>query len=159
MVIRRAQEKDIPDILELLVMVNMVHHNARPDLFNGPATKYDSRQLEEILRDDSRPVYVAVEEKEGREKVCGHCFCVYEKTEATPLRTAIKTLYIDDLSVHEDYRGQKIGTALYNYVKDIAVRENCYNITLHVWEGNDKARLFYDHLGMKTQFTCLETIL
>ena len=31
--IRRAEEKDIPQILELLVQVCMVHHNGRPDLF------------------------------------------------------------------------------------------------------------------------------
>ena len=159
MKIRRAEERDIPAILELLVMVNMVHHNARPDLFHGPATKYDARQLTEILGDDNRPVYVAVEERDGQEKVCGHCFCIYEYTEETPLRTGIKTLYIDDISVHESCRGQKIGTALYEYVRNVAVKENCYNITLHVWGGNEGAKLFYDHCGMKTQFICMEEIL
>ena len=159
MIIRRAEERDIPGILELLVQVNMVHHVARPDLFNGPATKYDRSQLLEILQDDSRPVYVAVEEQNGEETVLGHCFCIYENTEETPLRTAIRTLYIDDLSVLDRCRGQKIGTALYAYVRDVAVREGCYNITLHVWEGNDTARKFYDHCGMKVQFTCMETIL
>ena len=33
MVIRKAKEKDIEKILDLLIQVNMVHHNARPDLF------------------------------------------------------------------------------------------------------------------------------
>ena len=43
--VRRATEKDIPRILELLVQVNMVHHLGRPDLFNGPATKYTEEEL------------------------------------------------------------------------------------------------------------------
>ena len=39
MQIRYAEERDIDDILRLLVQVNMVHHTIRPDLFKGPATK------------------------------------------------------------------------------------------------------------------------
>ena len=61
MSIRRAQTQDIPDILRLLVQVNMVHHKARPDLFKGPATKYSAAELEEILRDDEKPVFVYTE--------------------------------------------------------------------------------------------------
>ena len=38
--IRRAEARDIPGILKLLVQVNMVHHNGRPDLFNEVGKKY-----------------------------------------------------------------------------------------------------------------------
>ena len=40
--VRHAETGDIPAILELLVQVDMVHHNGRPDLFKGPATKYSA---------------------------------------------------------------------------------------------------------------------
>ncbi len=159
MMIRRAEERDIPVILQLLEQVNMVHHRARPDLFNGPATKYNAGQLADIFRDDTRPVFVAVDTEDGQERVLGHCFCVYEIQEETPLRTAIRTLYIDDISVDEKCRGRKVGTALYDHAVETARRTGCYNITLHVWEGNDTARKFYDNLGMKVQFTSMETIL
>ena len=43
--VRRATEKDIPKILDLLVQVDMVHHLGRPDIFMGPATKYNEAQL------------------------------------------------------------------------------------------------------------------
>lgn len=46
--VRRAEIKDIPRILELLVQVDMVHHNGRPDIFKGPATKYNAKELEQI---------------------------------------------------------------------------------------------------------------
>ena len=39
MQIRKATTTDIPAILRLLVQVNMVHHNGRPDMFKGPSTK------------------------------------------------------------------------------------------------------------------------
>ena len=52
-IVRRAESRDIPAILNLLVQVNMVHHNGRPDLFNGPTTKYTGEELEAILADDA----------------------------------------------------------------------------------------------------------
>ena len=49
MEIRKAEKKDIPGILDLLIQVDMVHHNGRPDLFKGPATKYNERELNQII--------------------------------------------------------------------------------------------------------------
>ncbi len=159
MKIRRAENRDIPDVLDLLVQVCMVHHIARPDLFNGPGTKYDAEQLVKIFADDSTPVFVATEEIDGKEKVVGHCFCIFEETPENTSRKKVRTLYIDDLSVDREMRGRKIGTALFEHVRSYAKASNCYNITLHVWTGNDPAAAFYDRCGMASQYTCLETIL
>ena len=52
--VRRATEADIPAILRLLVQVNMVHHNGRPDLFKGPTTKYNEAELKAILAGDEQ---------------------------------------------------------------------------------------------------------
>ena len=46
--VRRAAERDIPAIMDLLVQVDMVHHNGRPDLFKGPATKYTEDDLRRV---------------------------------------------------------------------------------------------------------------
>ena len=50
--VRRAEARDIPAILNLLVQVDMVHHNGRPDLFKGPATKYSAEELQAIIADE-----------------------------------------------------------------------------------------------------------
>lgn len=60
--VRRADAGDIPAVLELLVQVNMVHHNGRPDLFKGPATKYTREQLLDIFADEHTPVFVCTDE-------------------------------------------------------------------------------------------------
>ena len=54
MLIRKATSDEIPQILKLLVQVNMVHHNGRPDLFKGPATKYSENELKKLLRDERK---------------------------------------------------------------------------------------------------------
>ena len=72
MAIRRAEARDIPELLRLLVQVNMVHHEIRPDLFNGPATKYTKRELAELLADEARPVFVLTDEGGADQRLYRH---------------------------------------------------------------------------------------
>lgn len=154
--IRRAEEKDIPAVMNLLVQVNMVHHNGRPDLFKGPATKYTRQELLNIFAEERTPVFVCVNEKE---EVSGYAFCILKQFENDNLMTDIKTLYIDDLCVDEEIRGQHIGQTLYEYVLDYAKSIGCYNVTLNVWSLNESAMKFYVSCGLVPQKIGMEKIL
>ena len=155
--IRRAEQRDIPDIMNLLVQVDMVHHNGRPDLFKGPATKYSEEELAVILRDDSRPVFVLTDETDSH--VLGHAFCMMQQHIGDRVLTDIKTLYIDDICVDENARRQHVGRRLYEAVLAYARECGCYNVTLNVWACNPDAQAFYESCGMKPQKTGMETIL
>lgn len=152
--IRKAEKKDIPGIIELLHQVNMVHHVIRPDLFKPYTTKYNEQELEALLDDDNKPIFVF---DDG--KIQGHAFCQVTEVKGDKLLQDIKTLYIDDICVDEKARGKHVGKALYEFVRDYAKSIGCYNITLNVWEGNDSATCFYRNMGMKVQKTGMETIL
>ena len=135
----------------------MVHHKGRPDLFQGNNNrKYTDRQLKEMLKDDSRPIFVAVDEADA---VLGYAFCVFQQHLNNNILTDIKTLYIDDLCVDENIRGQHIGKFLYDYVLEFARKEGCYNVTLNVWSCNETAMKFYEKCGLKPQKVGMETIL
>ena len=56
--ILKAEEKHIPELLRLLVQVNMVHHEGRPDLFKGPTTKYDADGLKKLLASPDHRLFV-----------------------------------------------------------------------------------------------------
>ena len=156
--IRRAQERDIPRILELLVQVNMVHHTGRPDLFRGPTTKYSGEQLREVLKDDGAPVFVCTGEAD---RVLGHAFCQLKTVppEFLHLFTDVRTLYVDDICVDAACRGQGVGRALYEHVCAFAREQGCYNVQLTVWACNPGARAFYERLGMTEQKAGMEVIL
>ena len=156
MKIRQAISADIPAILKLLVQVNMVHHNGRPDIFKGPATKYNEEQLSVIIADPENPVFVC-EDEEGN--VRGHAFCVYRQILGDPILTDVRTLYVDDICVDETYRGHGAGKALYEYVVQYAKEKGFYNITLNVWSCNPGAQKFYEALGLKPQKIGMEMIL
>ena len=155
-VIRRAEEKDIPRILDLLVQVDMVHHLGRPDLFRGPATKYTEEELKSLIQDDSRPVFVYVDDAGV---VQGHAFCAFQQHTEDHVLTDIRTLYVDDICVEERCRGQSIGKQLYTYVESFAREHGCYNLTLNVWACNEGARAFYEACGLKPQKIGMERIL
>ena len=154
--VRSAKEGDIPAILKLLVQVDMVHHRGRPDLFKGPATKYNEQELKSILKDESTPVFVC-EDEDGT--VLGHAFCIHKQITGDSVLTDVKTLYIDDICVDEKARGRHVGSMLYEYVTDYARKEGFYNITLNVWSCNPTAMRFYEAMGLKPQKICMERIL
>ena len=116
--IRRAQENDINGINNLLYQVNNVHADG----------------------DDSRPIFVYTDEKQ---KVLGYAFCIFQNNYGNKI-----TLYIDDLCVDENCRGQHIGTKLYEHVVSFAKEHDCYHITLNVWCLNESAMKFYEKCGL-----------
>lgn len=153
--IRQAQKQDIHQILELLHQVNMVHHELRPDLFKPHTTKYDAQELEALLQDPKSLIFVF--DSEGC--ILGHAFCLIQEVKSHRLLEDIKTLYIDDICVDESARGQHVGKALFEHIRNYAQTIGCHNITLNVWEGNTPALSFYQHMGMGVQKTGMEIIL
>ncbi len=156
MEIRRATVQDMDGINKLLMQVCLVHHKGRPDLFKYGAKKYTDEQLKAIILDESRPIFTAVDE-DGN--VLGYAFCIFQQHLDDNILTDIKTLYIDDLCVDEDLRGQHIGKSLYEAVLSFAKEKGCYNVTLNVWSLNEPAMKFYQACGLKPQKVGMETIL
>ena len=152
--VRKADKGDINALIKLLYQADAVHNGIRPDLFKSNTPKYDVQELETIISDDSKPIFVY---DDGG--VVGHAFCQLIEVRNHRLLQDIKTLYIDDICVDEAVRGKHIGKALFEYVRDYAKSIGCNNITLNVWEGNDSASAFYKSMGMKVQKTGMETIL
>ncbi len=154
--IRRAQAKDMEGINRLLFQVLEVHHKGRPDLFKGNVKKYTDDELLGIIMDDNRPIFVGVDDFDN---VLGYAFCVFICHANDNILTDIKTLYIDDLCVDENLRGQRIGKILYEYVLQFAKASGCYNVTLNVWACNESAMRFYEACGLVPQKVGMECIL
>lgn len=109
-----------------------------------------------MLKDKTKPIFAAVDENDVMK---GYAFCVFQEHKGDNVLTDIKTLYIDDLCIDENCRGQHIGSVLYEAVKKFAKEQGCYNVTLNVWECNPSARKFYEKAGLKPYKTGMEVIL
>ena len=152
MTIRHAETRDIPGMIALLHQVGEVHHQIRTDIFRSGALKYTPVQLEELLQDESRPIFVC--DQEGF--VAGYCFCILKSFRDHETFIDRTEFYIDDLCVDENCRKQGIATALFDHAVAYA-KENRYDaITLNVWCGNDSAMRFYEKAGMNPRNILME---
>ena len=154
--IRRAEEKDIPRILELLGQVLQIHADIRPDIFIPGTTKYTAGELAELLQNEERPIYVAVNEED---ECLGYAFCQLKEQPFSNNMVPFRSFFIDDLFVDQRTRGQHVGESLFDYVKAEAKRMGCYEVTLNVWAGNTSAEKFYEKMGLKTKERQMEYIL
>ena len=102
MKIRKAEEKDIPRLLALLEQVLQIHAEIRPDIFIPGTTKYTVCELAELLKQEDKPIYVAVNEDD----VCmGYAFCQMQEQPFSTNMVPFKSLFIDDLCVDQQARG------------------------------------------------------
>ena len=152
MIIRDATEDDIPELLRLLSQVLEVHAAIKPDYFVSGHQKYNVEELVCILKDTNVRVYVAAE----GDGILGYAFCMINELPKKPFVVHFKYMYVDDLCVDEKSRGKNVAQALFEHVKKEAKALGCREITLNVWEGNDRAKAFYDKMGMKPQKTYME---
>ncbi len=151
--IRRACADDVPRLIELLRQVNNVHADGRPDLFKRDRTKYSADELETLVADAGKPIFVTVDDQG---LVLGYAFCRFEVENGEGNLVPGKDLYVDDICFDENYRGRGLAKELFAWVEVFARREGCRRITLHVWECNPVAAAFYAGRGMTPYFTALE---
>ena len=154
--IRIAETKDIPRILDLLSQVLEVHAKGRPDIFISGTTKYTEEELQGKLNDPDNPIFVFTDE-EGI--VQGYAFCNIERPAHLNNIRDFSTLYIDDICVDENHRRKRIAQSLYEKCVKYAKTMGCYHITLNVWASNPGAQAFYEAMGMKPLKTMMEQIL
>lgn len=154
--IRHAQVKDIPTIMKLLSQVLEIHASIRPDIFKPGTTKYTNDELTKLIKDDQKPIYVAVNDED---EVLGYVFTQLQEQPFSTNMVQFKSIFIDDLCVDSAARSQGVGRALLDFVKEEGKRLGCYEITLNVWAGNDSAIRFYEKNGLKTKETTMEYIL
>lgn len=154
MKIIKATINDIEQIENLLYQVHKVHSDARADLFITGKKKYNKKELVKIINNENTPIFVYKDD----DIILGYAFIIYKIENADSL-VKIKTMYVDDFCVDENYKHQGIGTKLFDFLKDEARKQNCYNITLNVYSFNKAAKAFYEKQQLKELKTYMELIV
>ncbi|MEG1719843.1 MAG: GNAT family N-acetyltransferase [Clostridia bacterium] len=155
MEIRKAKEDDCDRLIILLKQIATIHYQKRPDIFKENAIKYKASELALLLKDESRPIFVATEDN----KVIGYAFLQINLVKNSSMLCDRKALYLDDLCVDENLRGNGYGKKLFSFVKNYAKEIGCVSIDLNVWELNDMAISFYEKCGMSIQKRHMELTL
>ena len=151
--VRPAKKKDHPAVERLLRQIAQLHADLRPDIFRPASCKYSKKRYYGLLRHPDTPILVALDE---RGEVLGYAMLQVKTIGINPVFRPRRFLYVDDLCVDEKARGQGIGKALMEGVRNLAKSRKIESIQLNVWECNEDALAFYEHLGFLTQRRGLE---
>lgn len=136
LLIRRAEKKDIPFILQ------MIRELAEYEkLLNEVVTT--EKHLEEVIFGSDKFVEVMIAEYDN--EIAGQT--IFFKNFSTFVGRP--GLYIEDLYVRPKFRGMGIGKALLNEVINLARERNCGRVEWVVLDWNKPAIDFYKSIGAK----------
>ena len=133
--IRKASIDDVPLILKFIKELSVYEKMSKEVV-----TTEDT--IRETLFGDKPYAQVLIAEIEG--KPVGYALFFYNFSTFV----GRPGLYIEDVFVSEEYRGQGIGTALFKYCAHTAKENKCVRMEWSVLKWNP-AREFYDHMGAK----------
>lgn len=154
--IRKAQKKDIEDIMRLLKQIAQLHYEGRPDLFKTNASKYSHEMVHFKIKNPDEYIVVAIDETD---KVLGYIFCYFEIRKDHPVLKDRKVIYIDDFCVDQEKRELGIGSKLFTHIENYAKQTHCDAIELNVWVFNKEALRFYEKHGLLPKSTRMELLL
>ncbi|MDN4165633.1 GNAT family N-acetyltransferase [Cytophagales bacterium LB-30] len=136
MLIRSAQEKDLPQLVAFQLAMALETENLQLD----PAVLTQGMQA--VLSDANKGAYF-VAEMEG--KVVGSLMITYEWSD---WRNGM-VWWIQSVFVDKDFRGKGVYKALYTHIQDLVkADEKIRGIRLYVDKTNTSAQAVYKKLGM-----------
>lgn len=147
--IRCAKPDDYNSVEKIMKQVHRLHVDWRPDIYKPADPVYSKEYFEKLVAEKR----LLVAEQEG--DVTGLLSFVYRHIESDKQQTR-NVLFVDDLAVKEDCRGQGIGTSLLAFMKDKVEREHLDGLELQVNARNTAARKMYETFGFTEKSINLE---
>ncbi|MFB6234714.1 MAG: GNAT family N-acetyltransferase [Halopenitus sp.] len=102
------------------------------------------------LTDGDARTWIAVDPDGARADDSADAFAGYASAsyrESPPVFARGNRIHVDELFVHEAYRGTDLASDLLDLAHDWAVELGCEELTLSVGEPNDRAQAFYEREG------------
>ena len=149
--IRVAEAADYEAVEKIMLEVHALHVGWRPDIYKQADIVYSDFYFEKLVSE--KRIYVA--ERNGQ--VIGHMTFLRRHVESDK-QVIRNVLFIDDLAVLEDARGQGIGTALLNAARDLVREEHMDGLELQVNARNTAARKMYEKYGFTEKSINLELL-
>ena len=147
MKIIKATPDHAPDIARLNDAVQKLHAGHHPDVFKYPTV---ISEMEDFFREkvqaDDHIVFLARIDGKG----VGYLWCQIQRREENLFKHAMARLYICQLSVAPDHRGNGVGRELMCAAERLARENGIDAMALDSWMFNQYAHRFFEKLGFST---------
>lgn len=148
--------QDVEAIAHLLVSIQEIHVNARPDVFK-PMSVNDALldRVADQVDDPNAVTFVG----QVNDVVIGYAYVVVAEKPETIFMWPQRYATIDQMGVAPDYRGLGYGELLMRRVIDFAQEFDIAKLLLDVWTFNEGAIDFYERLGFRISNHRMELML
>lgn len=154
---RWARLDDYGAVAALNAQVFKLHAEARPDLYRKVETPLERERFEEMLQSEQTRIVVMEDDAAG--SLLGYAVLRLQRAPDKPVLKPRFTVYIADLGVDENCRGQGLGSLLLRHVVDLAKQWGADDVELQVSEFNAGAIRLYEKFGFRTKTRRMELLL
>lgn len=144
--IRALQKDDYPFIDLCMQELHALHANERPDLYAPLEHPYSEQDFLSIVENKKHLTVAVVDEANS---MIG--FGIATLKEKSGMIPNLKTAYIDDIFVRQEYRRKGLAKKIFAELECRAKEHGASRIDLMVWAFNEPALKLYQALGMKPQ--------
>jgi diamine N-acetyltransferase len=147
MKIRPAVMGDYDQLCELFNEVDILHREARPDIFRKPDGPARSRErVSYLINGPTETILVA----ERSDRVLGLAVVLESPVSPHPLHVPRRVVEIVTVVVRQSARGQGIGSALIAASLEWAKQHGAEHVEISVYAFNEDALRLYTAAGFKT---------
>ena len=150
-VVRFAQVEDYEAVETIMMQVQKMHIQWRPDIYKECGSVLTNKEFLEAVKE--KTLLVAELDK----KVVGILLFQYRHV-GSDTQVTREVLFIDAMAVDENYRGNGIGHQLFDKVKIIAKEKQCDGVELQVNARNTKAKEMYENYGFTEKSINMELL-
>ncbi|WP_418040214.1 GNAT family N-acetyltransferase [Paenibacillus xylanilyticus] len=155
--IRKAAASDYPGVSLLMDELHQMHVEARPDVYRALQPRMEKQEFVALLETDKRYLYVAESVSKG--DILGYGSAQLSLIQGVELLLDRKMLYINELVVGSDGRGQGTGKKLMNALIELGRELQADSVELTVSTFNTGAQAFYEQMGLAVRSSRMEYIL
>lgn len=142
-VIRDANESDLPCLADAMVRLQQAHVRAYPDIYRNFDVSDAISHLSGLLSRPDAMVRVA----DHGDAIAGHVVFVIETTRENLFKHQQRYGHIVQIEVEPEFRHQGYGRSLLADCEQLAASHDVHRILLDVWAFNDTAKAFFQAHG------------
>ncbi len=142
--IRQLTADDYPAVDGLMQQLHRLHVDGRPDLYLPVKHPYTQSEYEKML---DLPQFITLCAEIDNRVVAMATATLRPKSGMVDFPTA----YLNELVVADDFQHRGIAKALYSAICKEAKEHGAHRLDLMVWDFNERAKAFYEGLGMTAQ--------
>ena len=147
-VFRAPQEADLAGVEKLLMQIQQLHVDMRPDIYQPMSQMLTQELWRETVERNCALVACVCESGESKqsEQIVGYAEWMIREYQS-PTHVRRKVLFVDTMVVDKDWHRKGIGGQLFDRIRQLAAELGVDGIELQVNARNQNAKQMYEHYG------------